>query len=67
MPLSSFDPPLLPDGRRVPSSPEFAIAINEYLTEKPQRLGGEARIVVGPEVIEVDWLRKSTRTPGQKA
>lgn len=32
-----------------------------------ERLSGEALIVVGPEVIEVDWLRKSTRTADQTA
>lgn len=40
---------------RNPSSPDFAVAISKQLTEELSAFGAKARIIVGPEFIEIEW------------
>lgn len=55
MPVSSYDITLLPPDKRDPNSPDFAIAISKQLTEELSAFGAKARIIVGPELIEIEW------------
>lgn len=55
MPIDSYDVTLLPPDKRDPNSPGFPIAISKQLTEELSAFGAKARIVVGPEFIEIGW------------
>lgn len=55
IPLSSFDESLLPAGSPARDSDDFPIAVSDYLTKNLSGIGGKVRIVVGPELIEIDW------------
>jgi len=55
MPIDSYDVTLLPPDKRDPSSPDFPIAISKQLTEELAAFGAKARIIVGPEFIEIEW------------
>jgi Flp pilus assembly protein TadD len=55
MPISSYDVTLLPPDKRDPSSPDFPVAISKQLTEELSAFGAKARIIVGPEFIEIEW------------
>ena len=53
--LDSFDPNLLPIEQRDSKAPDYARAIQKYLTREFSGLGLNTRIVVGPEFIEIEW------------
>jgi tetratricopeptide (TPR) repeat protein len=55
MPIASYDVTNLPPDKRDPSSPDFPLAISKQLTEELSAFGANARIIVGPEFIEIEW------------
>jgi Flp pilus assembly protein TadD len=55
MPIDSYDVTLLPPDKRNPNSPDFPLAISKQLTEELSAFGAKARIIVGPEFIEIEW------------
>jgi Flp pilus assembly protein TadD len=55
MPIDSYDVTLLPPEKRDPNSPDFPLAISKQLTDELSAFGAKARIIVGPEFIEIEW------------
>lgn len=61
--FDDFDAGLLPDGARVPGSPEFVEAVSDLVAREFQAQGGWARIVVdeGTRSLKVTWRSGPTR------
>jgi len=55
IPARSFDTTLLPKDARKVGSFRFREAVEDYLKQEFQGLGGSARMMVGKETIEVTW------------
>jgi hypothetical protein len=55
MSIDSYALTLLPPAKRDPNSPDFPLAISKQLTEELSAFGAKARIIVGPEFIEIEW------------
>ena len=55
IPIGSFDSNLLPTGKRNPLSPDYGLWIQDHLTTEFADFGINTRIIVGPELIEVEW------------
>jgi tetratricopeptide (TPR) repeat protein len=55
IPIDSFDSNLLTPGKRDPRSPDYGLWIQEHLTKEFADFGIDTRIIVGPELIEVEW------------
>jgi Flp pilus assembly protein TadD len=55
IPIDSFDSNLLPSGKQDPLSPNYGLWIQEHLTKEFADFGIHTRIIVGPELIEVEW------------
>lgn len=67
IPIDSFDSNLLPPGKRDPSLPDYGLWIQEYLTEEYADFGISTRIIVGPELIEVEWSSEGGENLAERA
>ncbi len=67
IPIDSFDSNLLPPGKRDTSLPDYGLWIQEYLTEEYADFGISTRIIVGPELIEVEWSSEGGENLAERA
>jgi tetratricopeptide (TPR) repeat protein len=67
IPIDSFDENLLPPGKRNSSSPDYGLWIQEHLTKEFADFGIPTRIIVGPEMIEVEWASERDEILAERA
>jgi hypothetical protein len=55
IPIGSFDSKPLSPGKRDARSPAYGLWIQEYPTNEYADFGNNPRIIVGPEVMQIEW------------